>query len=47
MLIGITTSDFRDIEDDKDFFTKLICEESISCLPASVSFFYLILNSSI
>ena len=37
MLIEIDPSEFRDIEDDKDFFTKLICEESISCLPASVS----------
>lgn len=37
MLIRINISEFRDIADDKDFFTKLICEESISCLPASVS----------
>lgn len=36
MLIRIDVSAFRDIADDKDFFTKLICEESISCLPASV-----------
>ena len=39
MLIRIQTSDFEDIENDKDFFTKLNCEESISCLPASVSHF--------
>ena len=44
MLIGINTSDFNDIEDDKDFFTKLICEESISCLPASVKKFLSLLN---
>lgn len=37
MLIEINPSEFHDIEDDKEFFTKLICEESISCLPASVS----------
>ena len=37
MLIRINISVFRDIEDDKDFFTKLLCEESISCLPASVN----------
>ena len=37
MLIRINISDFQDIEDDKDFFTKLLCEESISCLPASVN----------
>jgi hypothetical protein len=37
MLIGINTSTFHDIENDKDFFMKLICEESISCLPASVN----------
>ena len=36
MLIGINPEEFNDIENDKDFFTKLICEESISCLPASV-----------
>jgi hypothetical protein len=36
MLIRIDPSAFHDIEDDKDFFTKLVCEESISCLPASV-----------
>jgi aspartate/methionine/tyrosine aminotransferase len=36
MLIRIDIPVFRDIEDDKDFFTKLLCEESISCLPASV-----------
>ena len=42
MLIRINTSVFRDIEDDKDFFTKLLCEESISCLPASVNPFFLI-----
>lgn len=36
MLIRINTNKFQDIEDDKDFFTKLFCEESISCLPASV-----------
>ena len=37
MLVGINPSEFRDIQDDKEFFTQLICEESISCLPASVS----------
>jgi hypothetical protein len=36
MLIRINIPLFHDIEDDKDFFTKLLCEESISCLPASV-----------
>lgn len=36
MLVRINISAFRDIADDKDFFTKLICEESLSCLPASV-----------
>lgn len=36
MLIRINVSSFRDIENDKDFFSKLLCEESISCLPASV-----------
>jgi hypothetical protein len=47
MLIGINTSEFKDIEDDKDFFTKLICEESISCLPASVNQFFLVKLKSI
>jgi len=37
MLIRLNISDYQDIEDDKDFFTKLLCEESISCLPASVN----------
>lgn len=36
MLIRVDTSTFHDIPDDKEFFTKLLCEESISCLPASV-----------
>lgn len=36
MLIGLNPDEFTDISDDKEFFTKLICEESISCLPASV-----------
>ncbi|CAF1190065.1 unnamed protein product [Adineta ricciae] len=36
MLIAINPSAFLDIQDDKEFFTKLLCEESISCLPASV-----------
>jgi hypothetical protein len=37
MLIRLNISDYKDIENDKDFFTKLFCEESISCLPASVN----------
>lgn len=37
MLIAIDPSAFVDIQDDKDFFTKVLCEESISCLPASVN----------
>lgn len=41
MLIRINPSEFHDIENDKDFFTKLICEESISCLPASVKHYFL------
>ncbi|CAF3575809.1 unnamed protein product [Rotaria socialis] len=49
MLIRINTKDFKDIENDKDFFTKLICEESISCLPASVfgidNFFRIVLTT--
>lgn len=36
MLIRLKLQEFIDIEDDQDFFTKLFCEESISCLPASV-----------
>ncbi|CAF1051823.1 unnamed protein product [Rotaria sordida] len=36
MLIRMNPSDYNDIENDKEFFTKLLCEESISCLPASV-----------
>ena len=44
MLIGINISTFQDITDDKDFFTKLLCEESISCLPASVKHFFIFLN---
>ncbi len=39
MLIRINPSDFHDIANDQDFFAKLICEESISCLPASVKSF--------
>ncbi|CAF1289417.1 unnamed protein product [Adineta steineri] len=49
MLIRINPSEFRDIADDKDFFMKLICEESISCLPASVfgidNFFRIVLST--
>lgn len=47
MLVGIDPDAFQDIENDKDFFTKLICEESISCLPASVrkSIFFFKINS--
>ncbi|CAF1007375.1 unnamed protein product [Rotaria sp. Silwood1] len=49
MLIRINPSDYNDIENDKDFFTKLICEESISCLPASVfgidNFFRIVLTT--
>lgn len=44
MLIRINIPVFRDIEDDKDFFTKLLCEESISCLPASVNISFEFLN---
>jgi hypothetical protein len=47
MLVRINISEFADIEDDKDFFTKLLCEESISCLPASVNIFFAIINQSI
>lgn len=51
MLIRINVSSFRDIENDKDFFTKLLCEESISCLPASVfgidNFFRIVLTTPV
>ena len=47
MLIRLKLSEFTDIEDDKDFFTKLFCEESISCLPASVIIFFSQTNESI
>lgn len=49
MLIGLNPDEFTDISDDKEFFTKLICEESISCLPASVfgieNFFRIVLTT--
>ncbi len=35
--IAIDTTAYDDVEDDTVFFTKLFNEQSVSCLPASVS----------
>ena len=34
--VGIDLAQFRDFTDDRDFTQKLICEQSVFCLPASV-----------
>jgi hypothetical protein len=35
--VAIDTSVYDDVDDDTMFFTKLFNEQSVSCLPASVS----------
>jgi hypothetical protein len=35
--VAIDNTVYEDVDDDKIFFTKLFNEQSISCLPASVS----------
>ncbi len=37
LMVGIKINDFKDIKSDLDFTEKLVSEESVLCLPGSVS----------
>jgi tyrosine aminotransferase len=36
IMVGVDTAKFKDLGDDKEFSQKLITEQSVFCLPASV-----------
>lgn len=48
LMCGLDSSYFKDIKDDQDFVEKLMCEESVFCLPAKVfeypDFFRIVLS---